>query len=102
MVWGNNLPSLPVILKPRPLQLDAGYFLLVPLLPHKKSTAPLPAEIWTEIFSHVYYGEDSADTPRNFRRRAEPYRRDLLLICRALTVRLTGSLTCVVLLLLIS
>jgi hypothetical protein len=102
MVWGTTLQPQPVILRPRPLQPDAGSFLLVPLLPHRKTATPLPSEIWTEIFSHVYYGEDNVDPTPNFRRRAEQRRRDFLLICKALTVRLTDSPKCFVLLLLMS
>jgi len=87
MVWGTALPPQPVILQPRPLQRNAGSILLVPLLPFRKAATPLPTEIWTKIFSHVYYGDDNVDPTPNVRRRAEQYRRDLLLICKALTVR---------------
>ena len=92
MVWGTTLPSQPVILKPRPLQPNGGSILLVPLLPHKKVSAPLPAEIWTVIFSHAYYGEDNVDPTSNSSRHTGQSRRGLLLICKALTVRLNGSL----------
>lgn len=88
MVWGTTLSPQPVMLKPRPLQQNAGSLLLVPLLPDRKSVTPLPAEIWTNIFVHVYYSEDNVDPTQNFRRRAERYRRDLLLICKDLTVSL--------------
>ena len=87
MVWGTTLPPQPVILQPRPLQLNAGSILLVPLLPHRKSTTPLPTEIWTKIFIDVYCGDDNVDPTPNVRNRTEGYRRDLLLICKALTVR---------------
>lgn len=87
MVWGTNLPPQPVILQPRPLQRNAGSILLVPLLPHRKAATPLPTEIWTKIFTSVYYDDDDDTDPTpNVRRRAEQYRRDLLLVCRALTV----------------
>lgn len=92
MVWGTTLPPQPVILQPRPLQRNAGSILLVPLLPHRKSATPLPTEIWTEIFANVYYGDDNADPTPNVRRRAERYRRDLLLVCKALTVRSSNPL----------
>lgn len=93
MVWGAALPTQPVILHPRPLQRNAGSILLVPLLPYRKSAPPLPTEIWTKIVAHVYYGDDNVDPTPNVRRRAEQYRRDLLLICKPLTVRLDRSLT---------
>lgn len=92
MVWGTTQPPQPVILRPRPLQLNPGSFLLVPLLPHKKVISPLPTEIWTKIFVDVYYGDDGLDPTPNIRRRAEQYRRDLLLICKALTVGLNAFL----------
>ncbi|KAF9786686.1 hypothetical protein BJ322DRAFT_665734 [Thelephora terrestris] len=85
MVWGTSLPPQPVILKPRPLQRNAGCILLVPLLPYRKTIAPLPTEIWTEIFVNVYYSDDNVDPTPTVRRCAELYRRDLLLICKALT-----------------
>ena len=94
MVWGTTLPHQPVILKPRPLQRNAGCILLVPLLPYRKTIAPLPTEIWTEIFVNVYYCDDKVDPTPNVRRCAEQPRRDFLLICKALTVRLNDSLTC--------
>lgn len=95
MVWGTlPQPPQPVILRPRPLQSNPGSFLLVPLLPSPKSATPLPAEIWTEIFSHVYYGEYNVDPFPNRHLRVERHRRDLLLICRALTVRLNAPLMC--------
>jgi len=93
MVWGISLPPQPVILQPRPLQRNAGSILLVPLLPYRKAPTPLPTEIWTKIFVNVYYGDDNVDPTPNVRRRAERYRRDLLLICNALTVRLNDYLT---------
>lgn len=102
MVWGTALPSQPVILQPRPLQRNAGSILLVPLLPHRKTATPLPTEIWTKIFVDVYYGDDSADPTPNVRRRAEQYRRDMLLICKALTVRPNNPLRCFSLLLMVS
>ena len=94
MVWGSTLPPQPVILKPRPLQRDPGAILLVPLLPFRKAAIPLPTEIWTKIFVNVYYGEDNIDPTPNVRRCAERYRRDLLLTCKALTVRLNVPLVC--------
>jgi hypothetical protein len=94
MVWGTSLPPQPVILKPRPLQRNAGCILLVPLLPYRKTIAPLPTEIWTEIFVNVYYSDDNVDPTPTVRRCAELYRRDLLLICKALTVRLNDPPTC--------
>jgi len=93
MVWGTNLPPQPVILQPRPLQRNAGSILLVPLLPYRKVSTPLPTEVWTKIFAHVYYGDDKADSTPNVRRGAEQYRRDLLLICKSLTVRQNDPLT---------
>lgn len=87
MVWGTSLPPQQVILQPRPLQRNAGSILLVPLLPHRKTATPLPTEIWTKIFLNVYYGDNHVGPTPNVRRRTEGYRRDLLLICRALTVR---------------
>ena len=94
MVWGTTLPPQPVILQPRPLQRDGGSILLVPLLPYRKTATPLPSEIWTQIFVNVYYGDDNVGLPTpNFRRRAEQYRRDLLLICKPLTVRSDDPLT---------
>ena len=92
MVWGATLPPQPVILQPRPLQRNAGSILLVPLLPYRKTATPLPTEIWTKIFVNVYYGDDNVDPTPNVRRRAERYRRDSLLICKALTVRLNNPL----------
>lgn len=87
MVWGTSLPPQPVISQPRPLQRNPGSILLVPLLPYRKALTPLPTEIWTKIFVDVYYGDDSVDPTPNVRHRAERYRSDLLLICKALTVR---------------
>lgn len=87
MVWGTTLPPHPVILWPRPLQRNAGSILLVPLLPFREVSTPLPTEIWTKIFVYVYYGVDNVDPTPNVRRGAEQYRRDLLLICKPLTVR---------------
>ena len=87
------MPPQPVILQPRPLQQNAGSILLVPLLPYRKAATPLPTEIWTKIFAHVYYDDDSVNPTPNVRRRAEQYRRDLLLISKALTVRLSNRLT---------
>ncbi|KAF9654116.1 hypothetical protein BDM02DRAFT_3133598 [Thelephora ganbajun] len=84
MVWGTVLPLQPIILHPRPLQRNGGSILLVPLLPYRKTATPLPTEIWTKIFENVYYGDEVDPTP-NVRRRAEQYRRDLLLVCKALT-----------------
>ena len=84
---GNTLPSQQIILHPRPLQLNAGSILLVPLLPQRRTATPLPTEIWTKIFVNVYYDDNNIDSTPNIRRRTERYRRDLLLICKALTVR---------------
>jgi hypothetical protein len=94
MVWGTAVPPQPVILKPRPLQRDAGSILLVPLLPQRKTATPLPTELWTHIFINAYYGDDNVDPTPNVRRRAEQYRRDMLLICKALTVRPNDLLKC--------
>ena len=94
MVWG-ALPPQQVILRPRPLQRNPGSILLVPLLPYRKTATPLPTEIWTGIFVNAYYGDDDVDPTPNVRRRAEKYRRDLLLVCRALTVCSTNPAFCV-------
>ena len=101
MVWGTAVPPQPVILRPRPLLQDAGSILLVPLLPQRQAATPLPTELWTKIFIYVYYGDDNVDPTPNVRRRAAQYRRDMLLICKPLTVRLSDPLMCFRLVLLI-
>jgi len=45
--------STAILLHPRPYEKYAGILLLVPLLPKPKPLKPLPAEIWSEIFSFV-------------------------------------------------
>ena len=91
MVWGTTLPPQPVILQLHPLQRNTSPIFLMSLLPYRKTATSLPTEIWTKIPANMYYGDNANPTP-NIRRRAEQYRRDWLLICKALAVRLNNPL----------
>ncbi|KAF9229028.1 hypothetical protein BS17DRAFT_770929 [Gyrodon lividus] len=51
-----------ILLFPRPLARYAGRLLLLPLLPHQSPSKPLPAEIWSIIFS-LALSTDASEGP---------------------------------------
>lgn len=80
-----DLPSFGesvVYLQPRPLALASGKLLLLPLLPRRRPFRPLPCELWTEIFELVLSAYDDQELHYCYDARL-----GLLLICRALKVR---------------
>ncbi|KIJ21981.1 hypothetical protein PAXINDRAFT_95433 [Paxillus involutus ATCC 200175] len=54
-----------ILLCPRPLARYAGRFLLLPLLPHQPPLKPLPAEIWSNIFSLALSADTSGEPCTN-------------------------------------
>lgn len=67
-----------ILLRPRPLNHYSGTLLLLPLLPYRKLSKPLPSELWTEIFSFALFSEGKSST----------LARNLLVVCSAFKVRL--------------
>ncbi|GJE87688.1 hypothetical protein PsYK624_037710 [Phanerochaete sordida] len=43
-----------ILLRPRPFAKAAGRFILLPLLPRKATSQPLPSEVWTKILGYVF------------------------------------------------
>lgn len=50
-----------VLLRPRPYERCAGFFVLVPLLPKPAPLKPLPVEIWRKILTIAMYEDESTD-----------------------------------------
>ena len=75
-----------VFLHPRPFAKSSGRLVLLPLLPHKPPTKPLPSEVWTRVFGYLYDGYKVTEGCPN-RAGLIAARESLLHICKNLTVR---------------
>lgn len=71
----------PVILHPRPLEKQAGGILLLPLLPYRSPLKPLPAELWSKVFTFIYYDDRDLESGN-----VERFRLELLTVCKGLHV----------------
>ncbi|KAF8641190.1 hypothetical protein AX17_000825 [Amanita inopinata Kibby_2008] len=61
-----------ILLQPRPYAQISGKLLLLPLLPLKKPSKPLPAEIWYQIFAYALVGDENGTLAQS-----------LLTVCKA-------------------
>lgn len=50
-----------VLLRPRPYERFAGFFVLVPLLPKPAPLKPLPVEIWRKILTIAMFEDEGTD-----------------------------------------
>lgn len=78
-----------IFLRPRPLVLSSGSFLLLPLLSHRVPLKPLPTEIWIQILAYVFADYDSEEPALL----SENRKLSLLLVCKKLSVRRIDRLT---------
>ncbi|KIP10073.1 hypothetical protein PHLGIDRAFT_125747 [Phlebiopsis gigantea 11061_1 CR5-6] len=69
-----------ILLRPRPFARAAGRLVLLPLLPHRHATKPLPAEVWERVLRYVFaqYEECLPNID------VETWKQGLLLICKDL------------------
>lgn len=56
-----NVETDRVLLRPRPYERCAGFFVLVPLLPKPAPLKPLPAEIWRKILTMSMYEDEGTN-----------------------------------------
>ncbi|EKM61390.1 uncharacterized protein PHACADRAFT_247953 [Phanerochaete carnosa HHB-10118-sp] len=69
-----------ILLRPRPFAKASGRLILLPLLPRKAVTKPLPSEIWAKILGYVF-----ADYQRpSSSGKAVGSKLNLLLVCKSL------------------
>jgi hypothetical protein len=81
-----------ILLHPRPFATSSGRLILLPLLPQRPATMPLPTEIWTRIlcfvFAHYEHQNQQSSGGQNFAR----MKLGLLLICKTLKVRVDTAI----------
>ncbi|KAI0784963.1 hypothetical protein C8Q75DRAFT_338988 [Abortiporus biennis] len=72
-------PHLSVLLRPRPYALTSGSFLLLPLLPQRQPSKPLPSEVWNIILTYVIHDYNQLEPLSSESRKI-----GLLLVCKSL------------------
>lgn len=77
----------PVFLQPRPLALYPGSFVLLPLLPKRPALKPLPAELWSKVFTFVFMGEQGRKVDATERRRVMRSNWKIMFVCKRWMVR---------------
>lgn len=77
----------PVFLQPRPLALYPGSFVLLPLLPKRPALKPLPAELWSKVFTFVFMGEQGRKVDATERRRVMRLNWKIMFVCKRWMVR---------------
>lgn len=76
-----------ILLCPRPLARYGGRFVLLPLLPHRPPLKPLPAEIWSHIFSLALSVDASQRSHRRPTTGGLVWCVSLMLVCKSFRVR---------------
>lgn len=77
-----------ILLRPRPFATSSGRFILLPLLPQRPATKPLPTEIWTRILSFVFAHYDRSSQQSSSDQSFARMKLGLVLICKTLKVRI--------------
>ena len=77
----------PVLLSPRPFATSSGRLTLLPLLPERHPTKPLPNEIWAKILGFVF-AQYTAHKQQQSHESISRLKLGLLLVCRTLKARM--------------